>query len=93
MNSEFNSLELGCLPDKFNFGIQINEKIDLDKLQFNALYKSPLFYLNKMPNPTAFLRLPASMELLEQIANNSLTPLEELSNKRLILECEIKTEC
>jgi len=99
MNNEFNELELGYIPDKFNFSIQVKEQIDMNKIQYNSLYKNPLFYLNRMPNPEAFINLPfgSGIQILNEMAENSISPLEELNNLQstisLIFQSEIKTEC
>lgn len=95
--SNCNELELGFIPDKFNFTLtkNINCNIDLDKLQYNSLYKNPLFYLNRFSNPTAFLNLPCSQAILKNIIDNSVSPLEEHLNisKIVIVEGELETEC
>jgi hypothetical protein len=72
-------LELGYIPEKFNFTYVKKEDniVDWNKLQYNSLYKSPLFYLNRFSNPTAFLNLPGSQVILQEMIDNSLTPLEE----------------
>ena len=98
MNEEFRELELGIIPDMYNFTIKTKDDIDLSKLQYNALYRSPLFYLNKLPNPQAFLNLPfgSGITILNEIANKSLSPLEEYNLRlaeSLIFVSEIKTEC
>lgn len=96
MNNEFNELELGLIPDKFNFSIQVKEQIDMNKIQYNSLYKNPLFYLNRMPNPEAFINLPfgSGIQILNEMAENSISPLEELNNLQstvlLVLQSEIE---
>ena len=79
MNDDLNTLSLGYIPDKFDFSIKKKDEIDFNKIQYNALYKSPLYYLNKLPNPQAFLNLPfgSGITILNEIANKSLSPLEE----------------
>ena len=77
--NEFTELELGIVPEKFTFSIKREEELDFSKVQYNAIYKSPLFYLNKIPNPQAFLNLPfgSGITILNEIAERSLSPLEE----------------
>ena len=77
--NEFIQLELGLVPEKFNFSIKADEELDYSKVQYNLIYKSPLFYLNKMPNPEAFLNLPfgSGITILNEIANKSISPLDE----------------
>ena len=96
MNDDLNTLSLGYIPDKFDFSIKKKDEIDFNKIQYNALYKSPLYYLNKLPNPSAFLNLPAAHFILDEIVEQSLTPLQEYNLRlaeHLILVSEIKTEC
>ena len=75
----FNELEVGYIPEKFNFTYVKKEDslVDFNKLQYNSLYKNPLFYLNRFSNPQAFLNLPCSQVILQEMIDNSLTPLEE----------------
>ena len=77
--NEYTELELGIVPEKFDFRIKLKEDLDFSKVQYNSIYKSPLFYLNRMPNPQAFLNLPfnVGIDILNEIAEKSLSPLEE----------------
>ena len=97
MNDDLNTLELGYLPDKFNFTIKSKDDIDFSKLQYNSLYKNPLFYLNRMSNPSAFMNLPfgSGIEILNEITEQAITPLEEYNNRlaiSLILQSEIESQ-
>ena len=98
MNADLNSLELGLIPDKFDFSIKKKDDLDLSKVEYNSLYKNPLFYLNRLPNPQAFLNLPfgSGITILNQIAERSVTPLEEYNmrlSESLVLQSEVKSEC
>ena len=86
MNDDMNSLILGYVPDKFNYCIKQKDELDWSKVQYTNLYRNPLFYLNRMPNPTAFINLPfnSGIIILEEIANNSLSPIEEYNLGRCV---------
>ena len=98
MNSELNELELGFLPEKFDFSIKKKDDLDYSKIQYNSLYKSPLFYLNRLPNPQAFINLPfnVGINILNEIAERSLTPLEEynlrISSEPFIFKGEVEPQ-
>jgi hypothetical protein len=73
-------LNKGILPDNFKFAeIFANSKntvIDLNKLKFNAFYKSYEYHTSKFPD--GHTSIPGFDKIIDSIAENSKTPLEEM---------------
>ena len=78
-------LNSGILPDELNFTISPPDEIDWEKVRYNTFYKSPEYFISKMPNPEAFRNLPASDLIIESIIDNIKTPLEEIIERQQIL--------
>lgn len=75
-------LMLGKLPDCLNFAPRQRDEIDLEKLSYNVFYKSPEFQLSRISNPIAFLNMPAGKEIIEAMAENARSPLEEILDRQ-----------
>ena len=71
-------LNLGILPDELNFNLTPPDEIDWAKVQYNTFYKSPDYFIGKMPHPEAFVKLPGSDLIIQSIIDNVKTPLEEM---------------
>ena len=74
--------KLGKLPECLNFAPRQRDEIDWGKVAYNAFYKSPEFQLSKITNPTAFLNMPAGREIIEAMAANTHSPLEEMNDRQ-----------
>jgi len=82
-------LNSGILPDELNFTISPPDEIDWAKVRYNTFYKSPEYFISKMPNPEAFRNLPASDLIIQDIIENVMTPLEEIIERQQSLEEKI----
>jgi hypothetical protein len=75
-------LNLGILPDELNFTISPPDEIDWAKVQYNTFYRTKEYLIGKMPNPEAFINLPGSDVIIEDLLSNIQTPLEEMLERR-----------
>ena len=85
MSNSFNELikqlKRGELPSELNFtNSQPQSDIDWTKVQYNAFYKSPTFFENKFPAGWVD-NLPGFDKVLQNIANNAQSPLEEMEER------------
>jgi hypothetical protein len=78
-------LNSGILPDELNFTIAPPDEIYWSKVKYNTFYKSPDYFIGKMPNPEAFRNLPASDLIIQDIIENVMTPLEEMIERQQII--------
>ena len=78
-------LNLGILPDELNFTLSPPDEIDWEKVQYNTFYRTKEYLIGKMPNPDAFVNLPGADIIIEDMINNSKTPLEEMLERQLII--------
>ena len=53
------ALNKGVLPDCLNFSIKPSDDLDLEKLKYNAFYKSFEFYESKFPE--GFENIPVTL--------------------------------
>ena len=75
------SLEEGILPDELDFtNNKVHDPLDWDKIRYNAFYKSPDFVVKKLGEN--FLNLPAGEEIVQKIAENLPSPLEEMNERQ-----------
>jgi hypothetical protein len=74
-------LKNGELPPELNFTNKEQEEIDWSKVQYNAFYKSPSFFESKFPEGLAD-NLPGFDKVLETMACNAQSPLEEMLQRQ-----------
>jgi len=74
-------LKNGELPPELNFTSKVQEEIDWSKVQYNAFYKSPSFFESKFPEGLAD-NLPGFDKVLETMACNAQSPLEEMLQRQ-----------
>jgi len=73
-------LNRGILPDNFYFGLKEHSPIDWNKVRYNALYKDFSFHEKKFPK--GYESIPGFDRVIEQIAKNSKSPLEEIQERQ-----------
>ena len=85
-------LEKGILPDELNFSLEQNNNIDIEKLKYNAFYRSYEFYESKFPN--GYQSIPGFEKIIENIAKTAdeedRTPLKEILERQNIGQNIIK---
>ena len=74
-------LKQGQLPPELNFTNKEQEEIDWSKVQYNAFYKSPSFFESKFPEGLVD-NLPGFDKVLETMACNAQSPLEEMLERQ-----------
>jgi hypothetical protein len=79
-----NTLDIGIMSPKFDFTPenvekQKSKKIDMDKLQYNASYKT--YEYQKSRIPAGLYYLPGIDEIIQNNMDNSTTPMEEYERK------------
>ena len=77
-------LNNGELPKELDFSVKPHEPIDWEKVKYNTFYKQPSFFINKFPNPKAFLNLAGASDIINSMTENAKTPLEEMLEKQKI---------
>ena len=82
MNKDIELLNRGILPDSLNFGLQQNNEIDVYKLAYNLRYKTTEYWESKFP--VGHQSIPGFERIIEKIAEESISPLEEISLKQEI---------
>ena len=79
LNEINKSLARGQLPDCLNFFKKNNEtEIDWQKVAYNTFYKSKEFVLQRFPDSDGFLKMPGGEQILEEMAANMRSPLDEM---------------
>jgi hypothetical protein len=96
MNSNFvkndiEQLNNGILPDNFKFAeifanSSKNTVVDLNKLKYNAFYKSFDYHASKFPD--GYSSIKGFDKIIESIAENSKSPLEEMIDRESIIHSE-----
>lgn len=85
LNEQFNK---GILPDELNFSIKREFVLDLNKIKYNAFYRSYEFYESKFPK--GYESIPGFDKIIDSIVykaqETKKTPLDELEE----IEKEIK---
>lgn len=71
-------LNRGILPDSLNFN-QTRE-IDIYKVAYNLRYKTTEYWESKFPD--GYQNIPGFDKIIEKIAEESITPLEEITLKQ-----------
>ena len=70
----------GILPDELNFGIKKEYELDLNKIKYNAFYRSYEFYENKFPK--GYENIKGFDKVIDHIVykaqEKKKTPLDEL---------------
>jgi len=74
-------LKNGELPPELNFTNKEQEEIDWSKVQYNSFYKSPSFFESKFPEGLVD-NLPGFDKVLETMAENAQSPLEEMLQRQ-----------
>jgi hypothetical protein len=82
-----NLLDHDIIPNFLNF--TINNKIDIEKITYNSYYNSFQFFASKFA--IGWQSIPGFDDLIQNIANNSTSPLEEM-NERFNKSIETKNE-
>ena len=90
-------LSQGILPDELNFSIKRECELDLNKLKYNAFYRSYEFYESKFPK--GYENIIGFDKIIEHITykaqEKKKTPLqeiEELENEIKQIENDLKQE-
>lgn len=90
LNKQFNN---GILPDELNFSIEREFVLDLNKIKYNAFYRSYEFYENKFPK--GYKNIIGFDKIIDSIVckakETKKTPLDELDELEKELE-EIEKE-
>lgn len=76
----------GVLPDELNFSIKREFALDLDKIKYNAFYRSYEFYESKFPK--GWESIPGFEKIIESIVEKSVdkTPLDEMLEREKNIE-------
>ena len=74
INDQFES---GYIPNELCYTIRHND-IDINKITYNNTYKSFEYHANKLPY---YKSIPGLDKVIQNIADNTLSPLEELELK------------
>ena len=61
-------------------------------MRYNTFYKDPYYYANKFPNPKAFMNLPGAYDIVNEMVENSKSPLEEILMRQSYLVKEISND-
>jgi len=87
MNRDIEMLNRGILPDSLNFNINQNQEIDVYKIAYNLRYKTTEYWESKFPD--GHQNIPGFDRIIEKIAEEALSPLEEISLKQEIAKINI----
>ena len=88
MNRDIELLNRGILPDSLNFNNKNCEQFDIYKVAYNLRYKTTEYWESKFPE--GFENIPGFDRIIEKIAEDAISPLEEItliqeeSNKKII---------
>jgi hypothetical protein len=77
-------LKCGSLPDELNFTLE--PTLDLSRLLYNAFYRSYEFHESKFP--AGYDNIPGFDLLIQNIADNAKTPLEEIETRQQVAKSE-----
>jgi uncharacterized membrane protein len=81
-------LKNGILPAELDFSVKTApEVIDWNMVRYNSFYKSSDFFESKFPN--GMLQIPGFDKVIEIMAENAKSPLEEMENRQQAKENEI----
>ena len=87
MNRDIEMLNRGILPDSLNFNINQNQEIDIYKIAYNLRYKMTEYWESKFPD--GHQNISGFDRIIEKIAEEALSPLEEISLKQEIAKINI----
>ena len=78
-------LDSGILPKELDYNKEdeATEEEYWAKIQYNTFYKDHYYYINKFPNPQAFMNLPGAKDIINEMIENSKTPLEEILERQV----------
>ena len=88
MNRDIEMLNRGILHDSLNFNRKNCEEFDIYKVAYNLRYKTTEYWESKFPD--GYQNIPGFDKIIEKIAENAISPLEEItliqeeSNKKII---------
>ena len=77
MNRDIELLNRGILPDSLNFNGNQSQEFDIYKVAYNLRYKTTEYWKSKFPN--GYQNIPGFDKIIEKIAEEALTPLEEIN--------------
>ena len=75
-------LEAGYLPASLNYNVTKTEILDYSKLDY-VNFKKPIFFFNKLHS--SLQQIPGIYKYCDEIANQSLTPLQLILQRQIIL--------
>ena len=82
LKKDLELLNQGILPDSLNFTLtDSGNEIDIQQLQYNAFYKSYEYFENKFPPGHEVI--PGFDKVIEYLADNSRSPLDEINERQL----------
>ena len=87
MNRDIDLLNKGILPDSLNFSLNQNNEIDVYKIAYNLRYKTTEYWESKFPD--GFQNIPGFDKIIEKIAEEAITPLEEITLKQELSKINI----
>ena len=82
MNRDIDLLNKGILPDSLNFNLNQNNEIDIYKIAYNLRYKTTEYWESKFPD--GYQNIPGFDKIIEKIAEEAISPLEEITLKQEI---------
>jgi hypothetical protein len=77
MNRDIELLNRGILPDSLNFNSDKNHEFDIYKVAYNLRYKTTEYWESKFPD--GFQNIPGFDRIIEKIAEDAISPLEEIT--------------
>jgi hypothetical protein len=80
ISDDIKKLNKGILPDGLNFTLREQTPIDWNKVRYNSLYKDFSFHEKKFPD--GYESIPGFDMVIQQIANDSKSPLEEVLERQ-----------
>jgi hypothetical protein len=74
-------LKKGRVPPTLFYKLaEEQDTIDWSKLQYNSRYKSPEYFKSKLPK--GYEQIPGFNEIIQEIAEKAISPLEEMDMRR-----------
>ena len=73
-----NQFENGYIPNELCYTLPNNNSIDINKITYNDTYKSFEYHAKKLPY---YDSIPGLDKVIQNIANSTLSPLQELELK------------
>ena len=91
VKSDLKELNQGILPDSLNFGIKSTDMVDWEKVKYNSLYKDYSYYEKKFPD--GYDSIPGFDKVIQQLADNASSPLQEINAIIENKSISINNEC